>query len=224
MVKDIGIPKPSLRRLPLYYRYLKELAERNVGITSSEELGAAVSVPAAQVRKDLTFLGELGRPGVGYEVLSLAAHLEDILGIINDKEAILVGAGRLGTALAGYDGFRNYGLDIVALFDVDPDKVGQTIGAKTVFPLTKLPNLVQRLNIQIGIVTAPSSVAQSVADLMVAAGITVIWNFAPCHLKVPDHVWVENEDLASRLAMLSYHITQQRIRRVLQEAAELPQS
>ena len=116
MPKDTGIPNPSLRRLPLYYRHLVHLAEKNIGITSSEELGAAVDVPAAQVRKDLTFLGELGRPGVGYEVLSLAAHLEEVLGIVNDKEAILVGAGRLGTALTGYEGFRNYGLDIVALF------------------------------------------------------------------------------------------------------------
>jgi redox-sensing transcriptional repressor len=214
MSREIGLPKPSLRRLPLYYRYLKELAEKNVGITSSEELGTAVNVPAAQVRKDLTFLGELGRPGVGYEVLSLAAHLEDILGIINDKEAVLVGAGRLGTALAGYEGFRHYGLDIVALFDTDQDKVGKSIGEKIVFPLTKLPNLVQRLNIQLGIITVPASAAQSIADLMVAAGVTVIWNFAPIHLKVGDNIWVENEDLAARLAMLSYHITQKKIRQL----------
>lgn len=212
MAREIGIPRPSLRRLPLYYRHLRDLSERNVGITSSEELGAAVNVPAAQVRKDLTFLGELGRPGVGYEVLSLAAQLEDILGIINDKEAVLVGAGKLGAALAGYAGFRKYGLDIVALFDIDPDKIGTEVGEKSIFPLHKLPNLVQRLNIQLGIIAVPASVAQEIADLMVAAGITVIWNFAPVNLKVPQDVWVENEDLASRLAMLSYQITQQKIK------------
>lgn len=212
MPKDTGIPRPSLNRLPLYYRHLLELAEKNVGITSSEELGEAAHVPAAQVRKDLTFMGELGRPGVGYEVLSLAAHLEEILGIINDKEAVLVGAGRLGTALAGYEGFRKYGLNIIALFDSDPAKVGQTVCEKSVFPIAKLSDLVQRLNIQLGIIAVPASCAQGIAELMVQAGITVIWNFAPVYLKVPEHVWVENEDLAARLVTLSYHITQQKVR------------
>ncbi len=211
MSKNVGIPRPSLSRLPLYYRHLRELAEQNVGITSSEDLGAAVNVPAAQVRKDLTFLGELGRPGVGYEVLSLAAHLEEALGIVNDKEAVLVGAGRLGAALAGYDGFRKYGLDIVALFDIDPDKEEQKIGDKQVFPLSRLGDLVRRLNIQLGIIAVPASAAQEVADLMVKAGITAIWNFAPVHLKLSEQIWVENEDLAARLATLSYHITQQKI-------------
>ena len=211
MPKEIGIPRPSLNRLPLYYRHLIELAEKNVGITSSEELGEAVNVPAAQVRKDLTFLGELGRPGVGYEVLSLAAHLEEVLGIVNDKEAVLVGAGRLGTALASYEGFRKYGLNIIALFDSDPEKVGQTVCDKSVFPISKLSNLVRRLNVQLGIIAVPASCAQEISDLLVQSGIKVIWNFAPVHLKVPDQVWVENEDLAVRLAALSYHITQQKI-------------
>lgn len=211
MSKNVGIPRPSLSRLPLYYRHLAELAEKNVGITSSEELGAAVNVPAAQVRKDLTFLGELGRPGVGYEVLSLASHLEEVLGIVNDKEAVLVGAGRLGAALASYEGFRRYGLDIVALFDTDEQKLGKTIGDKEVFHISRLRNLARRLNIQLGIIAVPASAAQEIADMMVEAGITVIWNFAPANLKMPDGVWVENEDLASRLATLSYHITQQKI-------------
>jgi redox-sensing transcriptional repressor len=211
MPRDIAIPRPSLNRLPLYYRHLRVLAENNVGITSSDELGASVNVPAAQVRKDLTFLGELGRPGVGYEVASLAAQLEDVLGIVNDKEAVLVGAGRLGSALAGYEGFRNYGLNIIALFDSDPAKVGHNICDKSVFPIAKLPNLARRLNIQLGIIAVPAPCAQDVADLMIRAGIRVIWNFAPVYLKVPDDVWVENEDLAARLAALSYHITQQKI-------------
>ncbi len=212
MPKQIGIPRPSLNRLPLYYRHLVKLAEKNIPITSSEELGEAVNVPAAQVRKDLTFLGELGRPGVGYDVLSLAAHLEEALGIVNDKEAVLVGAGRLGTALASYEGFRKYGLNIVALFDSDPQKIGQTVCDKSVFPVSKLGNLVRRLNIQLGIIAVPATCAQDICDLMVQAGIKAIWNFAPVNLKVPDSVWVENEDLAARLATLSYHITHQKVR------------
>jgi redox-sensing transcriptional repressor len=171
MPKGASIPRPSLNRLPLYYRHLVELAEKNVGITSSEELGAAVDVLAAQAHKDLPFLGELGRPGVGYEVLPLAAHVEEVFGIVNDKGTILVGAGRLGTALASYEGFRKYRLDIVALFDTDADKVGKTAGDKTVLPLSKLSDLVQGLNIQLGVIAVPAPSAQEIAELMVAGGL-----------------------------------------------------
>ena len=124
----------------------------------------------------------------------------------------MVGAGRLGTALASYEGFRKYGLNIIALFDSDPDKIGQTVCDKSVFPVSKLANLVRRLNIQLGIIAVPATCAQDICDLMVQAGIKAIWNFAPVNLKVPDSVWVENEDLAARLATLSYHITHQKVR------------
>ena len=123
----------------------------------------------------------------------------------------MAGAGRLGTALASYEGFRRYRLDIVALFDTDAEKVGKTVGDKTAFPLSKLSKLAQSLNIQLGIIAVPAPSAQEIPELMVAGGIRAIWNFAPIPLKIPDHVWVENEDLAARLVTLSFHITQQNI-------------
>jgi redox-sensing transcriptional repressor len=169
-------------------------------------MGQALRLPAAQIRKDLTYVREFGRPGVGYPVGQLLASLEEFLGLANDKEAILVGAGRLGQALASYPGFEAYGLRIVALFDSDPAKVGQEVAGRTIFPMDKLANLVGRLHIQMGVITVPAQAAQTVADAMVTAGITVIWNFAPARLSVPEGVWVENEDLASRLATLSYRI------------------
>lgn len=207
-----GIPMPSLRRLPLYYRRLVQALEAGETYISSEMLGQDSGVPGAQVRKDLSYLADEGRPGVGYEVKALAADLETFLGLVNDKEAVLAGVGNLGRALASYPGFSRYGLQIVALFDQDPAKIGQTYGGRPVLPIAKLTDLAQRLHIQMGIITVPASSAQQVAEAMVAGGIRVIWNFAPCTLVVPDHVWVKNEDLASELAMLSHHISQRSLR------------
>lgn len=201
-----GIPRPSLGRLPLYHRFLAQASEAGRTVVSSYEMGRALGLPSAQIRKDLSYLREFGRPGVGYEVGLLLACLEEFLGLANDKEAVVVGAGRLGQALASYPGFADYGLRIVALFDNDPAKIGQEVAGQAVFPLEKMGNLVERLHIQMGIITVPAEAAQAVADAMVAAGITVIWNFAPARLSVPEGVWLEHEDLASRLATLSYRI------------------
>lgn len=207
MTEKGGIPLPSLRRLPLYYRRLAEALEEGLTVISSDELGAAAGVAGAQVRRDLSYIREEGRPGIGYDVRALATRLEEFLGLVNDKEAVLVGAGNLGRALASYTGFSRYGLRIVALFDQDPAKVGMSIGEHQVLPIGKLANLVSRLHVQMGIITVPAASAQSVADLMVAGGIRIIWNFAPCRLTLPDSVLVKNEDLAAELATLSHHIT-----------------
>lgn len=206
MYPQEGIPLPSLRRLPIYYRHLLQAIQEGQTFVSSEELGQHAGVPGAQVRKDLNYLEEAGRPGVGYETKALAALLEEFLGLINDKEAVLVGAGNLGRALASYPGFARYGLQIVALFDNDPLKIGQSVAGREVLPIEKLTDLAQRLHIQMGIITVPERAAQSVAEAMVAGGIKVIWNFAPCRLDVPADVLVKNEDLAAELATLSHHI------------------
>jgi redox-sensing transcriptional repressor len=203
---SIGIPMPSLRRLPLYYRHLLQRREAGGGFISSEELGASVGVPGAQVRKDLNYIDEYGKPGVGYGVAALAGHLEDFLGLKNDKEAVLVGVGNLGRALTLYGGFSRYGLEIIALFDKDPAKIGQIVGERQVLPIGKLADLVRRLHIMIGIITVPAEEAQAVADAMVAGGIKAIWNFAPCALSLPSDMYVQNEDLAAQLATLLHHI------------------
>lgn len=205
-----GIPQPSLQRLPIYYRRLRYAIKEGIHFVSSNDLGRSAGVPGAQVRRDMSYLEEVGRPGVGYDARSLAAHLEEFLGLINDKEAVLVGLGNLGRALVLHPGFKRYGLQMIALFDNDAAKVGQFVGDSEILPVEKLSNLSQRLNIQIGIITVPAESAQEVADAMVAGGIKVIWNFAPCRLTVPESVLVKNEDLAAELALLSHHIAQRR--------------
>jgi redox-sensing transcriptional repressor len=206
-----GIPLPSLRRLPAYYRRATEAVVKGVAFVSSEELGQSAGVPGAQVRKDLSYLQEFGRSGVGYNAKLLASRLEEFLGLVNDKEAVLVGAGNLGRALASYPGFARYGLQIVALFDSDPVKIGQSFGGHQVLSVDKLTDLARRLHIQMGIITVPAEAAQGVAEAMLAGGIKVIWNFAPCHLELPEDVLVQNEDLAAQLATLSHHITRRKL-------------
>jgi len=207
MSKQIGIPRPTLCRLPLYYRRLLRAIEEGDTVIRSAELGHSADVPGTQVRKDLSYLDEYGRPGIGYDVVSLARRLKEFLGLVNDKEAVVVGAGNLGRALAQYPGFARYGLRIVALFDNDPAKIGEMVGEHEVLPVSKLPDLVRRLHIQIGIIAVPANAAQSAVDTLLAAGVRVIWNFAPRKLEVPDEVLVKNEDLAAELATLSHHIS-----------------
>jgi len=209
--RQIGVPQPALQRMPVYYRCLMKAIEEEVPFVSSDELGRSVGVPGAQVRKDLSCLSEQGRPGIGYDARSLASHLEEFLGLINDKEAVLVGVGNLGRALALYPEFARYRLQIIALFDNDVAKVGQTLDGRRILPMGRLANLSQRLHIQMGIITVPASAAQEVAEAMIAGGIKVIWNFAPCRLVVPEDVLVKNEDLAAQLAALSHHITRRKV-------------
>lgn len=211
MPRKPGIPLPSLRRLPIYYRLLADAIAAGQTCISSEELGLGAGVPSAQVRKDLNYLAEYGRPGVGYDVHALAAYLEEFLGLVNDKEAVLVGVGNLGRALTSYPGFERYGLQIVAIFDRDESKLGQIVTGREVLPVHKLPDLARRLHVQMGIICVPADQAQGVADLMVMGGIDVIWNFAPCRLALPEQILVKNEDLAAELATLSHHITQRKL-------------
>jgi redox-sensing transcriptional repressor len=206
-----GLPRPTLRRLPVYYRQLRRAAEEGIKFLSSADLAQSADVSEAQVRKDLSYLDLSGRSGVGYDVVEMAAFLEEFLGLVNDKEAVLVGMGNLGQALVLYPGFARYGLRIVAGFDNDLEKIGTQIGACHVLAIGKLPDLARRMNIQIGIITVSAEAAQAVADLMVEGGIQVIWNFAPRRLRVPENVIVKDQDLAVELATLSHLITQRKL-------------
>ncbi|MBN2046422.1 MAG: redox-sensing transcriptional repressor Rex [Anaerolineaceae bacterium] len=215
-----GIPAPTLRRLPMYYRELKRAAESGICCMNSKELGDALSIPSTQVRKDLSYLPEQGRAGVGYSTVQLAAYIESYLGFVNDKEAVLVGVGNLGSALVAYPGFEPYGLKIHALFDDDADKIGTIINGKEVLSVAKLTNLVQRMKIRIGIICTPRDAAQEIANQMIAGGIIAIWNFAPVSLKVPELVYVVNENLATEFAMLSYHVQKFKVANLLKDEAE----
>ncbi|MEN6408306.1 MAG: redox-sensing transcriptional repressor Rex [Anaerolineaceae bacterium] len=205
-MKNSGIPIPTLRRLPLYYRRLRSAVDAGETYVSSAELGHATGATPEQVRKDLSYLDSQGRSRMGYSAEALAAQIEDTLGLVKDKEAVLVGAGRLGQALALYPGFSEFGLKIIVLFDNDPDKIGSPVGTLEVLPVEKLTNLVERMKIRIGILTTPREAAQAVAQQMVAGGIKAIWNFTATRLDVPPDVMVRNVDLSPEVAVLSHYI------------------
>ncbi len=197
---------PSLNRLPLYYRYLLEAREQRLPVVSSEMLGDAAGVPAAQVRKDLGYLGEFGRPGVGYDVVEMQRKLAEQLGLSVQKDVIVVGAGRLGSAISAYRGFATYSMRIVAIFDVDPVKIGTIVGGMEVLDAARLPRFVREHSIQVAILAVPASSAQRVAEVLVESGVVAILNFAPIRLDVSPGVIVSNEDLAARLATLSFRM------------------
>jgi redox-sensing transcriptional repressor len=207
------IPEGSLRRLPLYHRFLQEVVAVGIPYTSCSAIARALDLDPTQVRKDIEVTGIVGKPKVGYSTAALVQWIENFLGWNNSKEAFLVGAGSLGSALLGYEKFRQFGLNIIAAFDTDPYKVGQQIHGKEVLHLDKLLDLAQRMHIHLGVIATPAPVAQKVADLMVEGGIRAIWNFAPVHLRVPGFVILQNEDLYHSLASLSFKLE----RRLMEE-------
>lgn len=203
------VPEPTLRRLPLYHRYVEGLKEEGQVSVSCTQIGAMLGLDPTQVRKDIEVTGIVGRPRVGYGVAELLKAIETFLGWDNISSAFLVGAGSLGSALLGYTKFQQYGLEIVAAFDSDPAKANKRIHDKVVLPLSKMADLAERMHVHIGIITVPAGAAQRVADLMVEGGIRAIWNFAPVRLQVPEKVIVHNEDLYCSLASLSQKLAQQ---------------
>ena len=201
-----AISEAALKRLPEYYRLLLELRAAGNHDVSCSSIAKALNLDATQVRKDMQAASLTGKPRVGYRLTTLIHGIEDFLGWTNTKEAFLAGAGSLGRALLGYEKFRQFGMNIVAAFDVDPYKIGQPVHGKEVLPIEKLPELAHRMHVHLGVIVTPSAAAQSVADLMVKGGILAIWNFAPVHLRVPDFVILQNEDLYHSLASLSFKL------------------
>ncbi|MGL6097542.1 MAG: redox-sensing transcriptional repressor Rex, partial [Fimbriiglobus sp.] len=174
------------------------------GTVSSVELGRAVGVSAAQVRRDLAALGHLGQRGIGYDATGLAAAIRHTLGIDRTWRAVLVGVGNLARALLRYRGFRDQGFVIVGLFDADPGKVGQTVDGLVVEAADRMADRVPALHAELGLLAVPSEAAQTAADALVRAGISGILNFAPALLQVPPHVRVVTVDLAIQLEQLAF--------------------
>ena len=205
-VRPHEIPEASLRRLPIYYRSLQQMMIAGVAQVSCSDLARVLGLDPTQVRKDIEMTGIVGKPRVGYPLVDLVRWIENFLGWNRPKEAVLVGAGSLGSALLGYEKFRSHGMKIVAAFDVDPEKIGQRIHGREVQPLMFLPDYVRQTQTLVGVIATPAAVAQSVADLMVSGGIRAIWNFAPAHVQVPERVILQNEDLYHSLASLSFKL------------------
>lgn len=202
--KPLVIPKSTMSRLPIYYCYLQERLSEGQEYVSSSAMAECLSLNDVLVRKDLAGVSSVpGRPKVGFRTELLLNDLKSFLGYDNYNEAVLVGVGGLGKTLLQYPGFKSYGLDVVAGFDVDRNLFGKTIGGKPVYGMDKLDNLVRCRGIQLGIITVPGAQAQAVADKLVASGIKGIWNFAPAHIDLPAGVIIKNENLAASLAVLS---------------------
>lgn len=196
----------TLQRLPTYLNYLKSLDDD--GNISSTEIARALGLNDVQVRKDLSSVSSGGRPKVGYNIRGLILDLKEFLGYNAVNDAVMVGCGNLGRALMSYRGFREYGLRIVAGFDVSDDIVGEEVSGKPVLPLSCLPQYCRENGIRIGVITTPAQAAQKACDLLMEGGIKAVWNFAPAHITVGEGVLVQNENMACSLALLSKHLNE----------------
>lgn len=198
------IPKETIIRLPAYLRYLQELSDRGVENVSSTLIAERFNLNRISVRKDLASLSKTGgKPKTGFCVKELIKDISVFLGYNSAKDAVLVGVGKLGSALLCYKGFANYGLNIVASFDNRTDKNAFDPSGRPIYNIEKMPQLVKNMGIKIGIITVPTESAQEVCDLLIQSGIKAIWNFSPANLIVPDNIALKNEDMAASLALLS---------------------
>jgi redox-sensing transcriptional repressor len=202
-------PDVVIRRLPLYARSLRYMLQEGKQSVSSQELGERINVTAAQIRKDLSYFGEFGKQGIGYDVEQLLSHIERILGLTQDWPVALVGVGHLGQAIVRYEGFRSKGIRIVALFDSDPTKVGEEFAGLPIIHDDQIPAVVRTQRIKIGIVAVPAEYAQGVTNRLVTAGVRAILNYAPMILHVPDSVWVRYIDPVAVLHSMTYYLARE---------------
>ena len=209
MVQHKEVSKSVLKRLPGYLAYLKNMPDDAPIHISATALANALGMGEVQVRKDLALVSDGGRPKIGYLRESLIEDIEQFLGYDNTTDAVLVGAGRLGCALLGYEGFDEYGLNILAAFDRSPPESGLDESGKPILPMSKIQSFCKSRKVLMGIITVPAAQAQAVADLLIECGIKAIWNFAPVHLDAPPHILIQNQNMATSLAVLSMHLQAQ---------------
>lgn len=202
-------PDVVIKRLPLYARSLRYLLQEGITSVSSQELGERINVTAAQIRKDLSYFGEFGKQGIGYDVEKLLNQIERILGLNQEWPAALVGIGHLGEAIARYDGFRTQGIRIVAMFDSDPNKVGSELTGVTIQDDKQIATAVRDLNIRLAIIAVPGTRAQEVTDQLVAGGVRAILSYAPIVLQVPDNVWVRYIDPVAVVHSMTYYLARE---------------
>ena len=205
-MKPADAPDPAVRRLSLYLRQLEKLAAQGVEQVSSRQLGQSLHVTPAQVRKDLAYFGQFGRPGGGYGVDPLIEELRRILGTDRTWPVIVVGAGDIGRALIRYRGFREKGFELVAAFDIAEPKTGRRVGQTPVYHLRDLPRIVRKHKVRLAIVTVPADAAQDVTDLLCRCGVMGILNFAPTTLRASEDVTIRPVDLAALLEQLSFQV------------------
>lgn len=200
------ISEKVINRLTLYHCILDDYIKNNIEFIASKQIAVLLNIDDSQVRKDISLLNNSGKCRVGYIVKELKKSIETTLGFSKTKNAFIIGAGNLGMALAKYDNFTNYGLNIIALFDNDNAKIGKTVNNKLILDIEKLPNLCKKSGVDIAILTVPKEFAQITADYLVKANIKYIWNFAPAVLSVPKDVQVWNENLMGNFLQFTYNI------------------
>lgn len=208
MLERSEISKSVLKRLPGYLHYLKNIPDDASPYISATALANALGMGEVQVRKDLAMVSDGGRPKIGYLRESLIEDISQFLGYDNTTDAILIGAGKLGQALLGYSGFEAYGLNILAAFDAVPS-TDKTAEGKPIYPMEQLESFCRGNKVLMGIITVPGKYAQEVCDRLIGCGIKAVWNFAPVHLDVPANILVQNENMATSLAVLSMHLQAQ---------------
>ena len=201
-----GIPKQSLQRLPQYLHYLRAM-QPTCETVSAVTIAAAMGLHPVLVRKDLELLDCIGRPRIGYNTSELIFSLEKFLGYHDTRNAIVIGAGKLGRALMAYEGFEQYGLYIVAGFDIDPQLIGTHQTGKPIYALDQIKTVCERMHVHIGILTVPSAKAQEACDLLIEHGILAVWNFSQTPLNVQENILVHNENMAASLSALAKHLS-----------------
>ena len=200
------IPRKAIYRLSLYLRCLLRLKSNGIRTVSSDALAKVAGVKSSQLRKDLTYFGQFGTRGLGYDVEQLSRMIGEVLGTTSLQPVVLVGVGNLGRALLSYRGFEQEGFEIVAAFDVDVEAKRESVGAQPTHHIDKLPDFVRRRGVKMAILTVPAAAAQGVANTLVGCGIVGILNFAPIMLHVPEEVMVNNVNLAIELENLSFFV------------------
>jgi redox-sensing transcriptional repressor len=207
MSTRLPVPRPTVKRLSLYLRELDQLALGQQSTVSSRQLGEALGVTDAQVRKDFAYFGQFGHPGVGYRVDELIDRLRRILGTDRSWNAVVVGAGNIGRAIMSYGRFGRTGFAMVAVFDDDASVVGSSVAGHVVRPVSDLPRVVRDRDVKIGVIAVPAEAAQSVADALIRTGVQGILNFAPVRLDAQDRVSIVSVHLSVALEQLAFQIS-----------------
>ena len=200
------VSEAVLRRLPRYYRYLKELELDNVMQISSQELAERMGLTASQIRQDINCSGGEGRQGFGYSVPQLRRHIGGVLGILQTQNMIIIGAGNIGRAIALSDSFSASNFSTIGIFDVDPDKIGRKIGALTVIDYADIADFIAQHTVHIAMLAVPVQSAQGVVDTLYGLGVTAYWNFVPIDLSIPPNATIVSVHLEEGLQILSYKI------------------
>ena len=208
-MENRAISQAVIKRLPRYMRYLTEMRAKGVVRISSQELSDQMKVTASQIRQDLNLFGGFGQQGYGYNVDNLIREIGSILGLDQSHDIIVIGAGNLGRALAGYANFENRGLFIRALFDIDPEHTVKHVRGLPVYPMDQLADYLQHNRVDIAVLTVPKTAALSVAQQLYAGGVRGFWNFAHLDLELPNDAFVENVHLSDSLMQLTYRLKHQ---------------